>query len=175
LFPHLTVEKNVAFGLQRLPKPRRKQRVDEILELVGMRDKAKRYSSELSGGEQQRIALARALAPSPRLLLLDEPFSSLDRSLRDGLRTSVQEVIKSEKITAVLVTHDLTEAMAMADRIGVMRDGHLEQVGLPRELYLEPRTAFVSDFVGGSGLFVGHARTEGDDDSGALPSSPGRR
>lgn len=164
LFPHLTVEDNVAFGLQRIPRQRRRERVQYMLEAVHMTAMASRYPSELSGGEQQRIALARAMAPSPRLLLLDEPFANLDRPLRDDLHVRVQSIIKEERVTAVFVTHDLAEAMSIADRIGVMRVGRLEQVGLPHELYLQPQSEFVSEFVGGDGLFLGRARGRNVDD-----------
>jgi iron(III) transport system ATP-binding protein len=161
LFPHLSVADNVAFGLHKLPRARRHTRVSEMLEVVWMADKMDRRPHELSGGEQQRVALARAMAPSPRLLLLDEPFANLDPSLRDDLRVRVHTIIKDEKITAVLVTHDHAEAMSVADRIGVMRAGRLEQVGVPRELYQQPRSKFVSGFIGGRSP---HREPEDNDD-----------
>jgi iron(III) transport system ATP-binding protein len=164
LFPHLTVADNVAFGLHKLPKNRRRARVLEMLEVVCMTDKIDRRPHELSGGEQQRVALARAMAPSPRLLLLDEPFANLDPSLRDDLRVRIHAIIKDEKITAVLVTHDHAEAMSIADRIGVMRGGRLEQVGVPREIYQQPQSKFVSDFIGGRSPL--RSLDDGDDADG---------
>jgi iron(III) transport system ATP-binding protein len=153
LFPHLSVMENVTFGLNRLPKGRRKSRALEMLEAVRLEGMGHRRPHELSGGEQQRVALARAMAPSPRLVLLDEPFANLDPSLRDDVRAGVREILKSERMTAVLVTHDHSEAMIVAERIGVMRAGHLEQVGVPRELYQQPATTFVSEFLGRKSIF----------------------
>jgi iron(III) transport system ATP-binding protein len=153
LFPHLSVLDNVMFGLTRLPRDRRKNRALEMLEAVELSDKASRRPHELSGGEQQRVALARAMAPSPRLILLDEPFANLDPSLRDDVRARVRDILKAEKMTAVLVTHDHAEAMSVAERIGVLRGGHLEQIGVPTELYQQPQTAFVSEFLGRNTIF----------------------
>lgn len=125
LFPHLNVRDNIGFGLQKLPRKSRQKRVSELLELMQLPDLAKRYPHKLSGGQQQRIALARALAPKPRLLLMDEPFSSLDTDLRESLASEVRTILKSEKITGILVTHDPQEARKFADKLGVMKHGKL--------------------------------------------------
>jgi iron(III) transport system ATP-binding protein len=153
LFPHLTVRDNVAFGLHRLPKPARRSRAMEMLAIVGLSDHADHYPHQLSGGQQQRVALARALAPEPELILLDEPFSSLDVELRERLSAEVRTVLKSVNATALLVTHDQQEAFAVADVIGVMRAGRLEQWDAPYELYHRPATRFIADFIG-QGVFV---------------------
>jgi iron(III) transport system ATP-binding protein len=153
LFPHLTVEANVAFGLHRLPAARRTQRALEMLETVGLADCRGQYPHQLSGGQQQRVALARALAPEPQIVLLDEPFSSLDVELRERLGIEVRGVLKALNATALLVTHDQQEAFAVADLIGVMRAGRLEQWDSPYELYHRPATRFVADFIG-QGVFV---------------------
>ena len=127
LFPHLTVEKNIAFGLAMMPKKERFERVAELLKLVHMEDMAKRYPHELSGGQQQRIALARAIAPKPSLLLLDEPFSNLDRSLKLELANEIKTILEAEEMTAVLVTHDEDEAKTMAHKIGYMHNGQITE------------------------------------------------
>jgi iron(III) transport system ATP-binding protein len=129
LFPHLNVERNVAFGLRRLPRPAQAERVAALLALVGLPDAGERHPHELSGGQQQRVALARALAPRPALLLLDEPFSNLDGATRERLTVEVREILKAAGQTAVLVTHHEAEARTLADRVGVMRDGRLAQGG----------------------------------------------
>jgi len=172
LFPHLSVMANVTFGLTRLSRDRRKIRAMEMLETVQLADKADRHPHELSGGEQQRVALARAMAPSPRLILLDEPFANLDPSLRDDVRGRVREIVKAERMTAVLVTHDHAEAIIIAERIGVMRDGSLEQIGVPRELYESPQTPFVSEFLGRNSIFTTvKPEASADADDGAVPGS----
>jgi len=148
LFPHLNVARNVGFGLRDLNGRQRKRRIAELLELVGMSHTAKQYPHQLSGGQQQRIALARAMAPRPDLLLLDEPFSSMDAELREQLAREVREVLKRDGITAILVTHDQLEAFAMADRIAVMAQGRIYQWGTGFELYHEPADRFVADFIG---------------------------
>ena len=153
LFPHLTVEENVAFGLHQLPRARRTQRAREMLSTVGLADSSDRYPHQLSGGQQQRVALARALAPEPQIVLLDEPFSSLDVELRERLGLEVRNVLKSLNATALLVTHDQQEAFAVADLVGVMRAGRLEQWDSPYELYHRPATRFVADFIG-QGVFI---------------------
>lgn len=145
LFPHLTVLQNVAFGLRELDPGTRRERSLEVLGQVGMLDHAERYPHELSGGEQQRIALARARAPRPRLMMLDEPFSNLDISLRSQLRDLVLHVVKRTSASTVIVTHDPEEAMFMGDRIAVMRDGRILQQGTPEELYDLPESAFVAE------------------------------
>jgi iron(III) transport system ATP-binding protein len=153
LFPHLNVRDNVAFGLHRLPQGSRLARALQMLAVVGLADYATHFPHQLSGGQQQRVALARALAPEPELVLLDEPFSSLDVELRERLSAEVRAVLKSLNATALLVTHDQHEAFVVADVVGVMREGHLEQWDAPYELYHRPATRFVADFVG-EGVFV---------------------
>ena len=158
LFPHLTVRQNVAFGLRRLPKARRLERADAVLDLVGLTVFAGRYPYQLSGGQQQRVALARALAPAPAVILLDEPFSNLDAALRGSTRAEVQRILKRTGTTAILVTHDQEEAMTFADRLAVMRSGRLEQVGTPERVYARPETAFVAGFLGRTNLMRGEGR-----------------
>jgi len=153
LFPHLTVADNVGFGLLRLDAGGRARRIGELLDVIGMAHAAARYPHELSGGQQQRVALARALAPRPELLLLDEPFSNLDIDLRERLGLEVREILKQQNMTAILVTHDQHDAFAIADEIGIMRDGCIEQWGTPYDLYHKPATRFVADFVG-QGTFL---------------------
>jgi iron(III) transport system ATP-binding protein len=153
LFPHLTVAANIAFGLHALSAELRTQRAAEMLNAVGLEDYGGRYPHQLSGGQQQRVALARSLAPRPELLLLDEPFSSLDVDLRQHLGVEVRRLLKQLNTTALMVTHDQDEAFAVADVIGVMREGRLEQWDSPYDLYHKPATRFVADFVG-QGVFV---------------------
>ncbi|KAB7623933.1 ABC transporter ATP-binding protein [Alkalilimnicola sp. S0819] len=148
LFPHLTVAENIAFGLSGQRGAERHRRVAELLELIGLHQLGGAYPHELSGGQQQRVAIARAMAPKPKLLLLDEPFSSLDPDLRAQLPRELRRIFREDGITALLVTHDQNEAFAMADQIGVMRDGALEQWDSAYRLYHEPATRFVADFVG---------------------------
>ncbi|MCW8891130.1 MAG: ABC transporter ATP-binding protein [Sedimenticola sp.] len=148
LFPHLNVANNVAFGLSRAPGQKKKQRITELLKLVGLEHLAHQHPHQLSGGQQQRVALARAMAPRPEVLLLDEPFSALDPELRGQLATEVRTLLKQDGITAILVTHDQTEAFAMADRIGVMHQGELHQWDSSYNLYHHPATTFVADFIG---------------------------
>jgi iron(III) transport system ATP-binding protein len=148
LFPHLDVARNVAFGLRGLNAAQVRQRVNDVLELVGLQSLAKRYAHELSGGQQQRVALARALAPQPRLLLLDEPFSNLDVELRERLAHELREILKAADVTTLMVTHDQLEAFAMGDTIGVMHRGRLHQWANAYTLYHEPSTRFVADFIG---------------------------
>jgi len=148
LFPHLSVANNIGFGLRGQSRPARRKRVDELLELVGLRDAARQFPHELSGGMQQRVALARAMAPRPEILLLDEPFSSMDAELREQLAREVRDVLKREGVTAILVTHDQLEAFAMADLIGVLGHGEVHQWGTGFSLYHEPADRFVADFIG---------------------------
>lgn len=148
LFSHLTVADNICFGIKHLPKNEQQSRLDELLTLVGMGDFARRYPHELSGGQQQRVALARAFAMKPSLILLDEPFSNLDVELRASLSFEVRELLKSQNTTAILVTHDQAEAFAMADKIGVMADGKLQQWDTPNALYQQPASQAVANFVG---------------------------
>ncbi|MGB2923954.1 MAG: ABC transporter ATP-binding protein [Limnothrix sp.] len=151
LFPHLSIADNVAFGLRHrtknLSRKAIQQRVQETLELVGLCGLEKRFPHELSGGQQQRIALARALAPRPSLILLDEPLSNLDVQVRHRLRHEIRQIIKASGISAIFVTHDQEEALAISDRIAVMRQGHLEQFGTPEEIYTQPSSRFVAEFV----------------------------
>jgi iron(III) transport system ATP-binding protein len=148
LFPHMTALQNVAFGLRGCSRRERTKRAMEALEQVGLKDLARRYPHELSGGEQQRVALARALAPGPEVLLLDEPFSNLDKNLRTWLRAEVKEILTAAGVTVVFVTHDQEEAFFMGGRIAVLSRGRLEQLGTPEELYYRPATRFVAEFIG---------------------------
>ncbi len=153
LFPHLNVANNIRFGIRHLKRSEQKQRITELLSLIGLEKMRARFPHELSGGQQQRIALARALAPKPHLLLLDEPFSSMDVELRGELAREVRKILKQEQITAILVSHDQNEAFAMADNIGVMRDGKLQQWDSGYNLYHRPANPFVADFIG-HGVFI---------------------
>ena len=155
LFPHLSVTRNVAFGLHALPQAEQTRRAGECIEAVGLSGLAGKYPHELSGGQQQRIALARALAPRPDLLLLDEPFSNLDVNLRERLGQEVRDVIKRFNITAVLVTHDQHEAFAIADEIGIMHHGEIQQWDSAYNLYHRPANRFIADFVGQGVLLPG--------------------
>jgi iron(III) transport system ATP-binding protein len=162
LFPHLTVRKNITFGLESLPKKKRIHRVMEMLDLVGLTNDAEKYPHELSGGQQQRVALARALAPNPDLILLDEPFSNLDVSLRERLSVDVRKILKELGISSLLVTHNQHEAFAMADMIGVMKEGQLEQWDTAYNLYHRPKSQFVADFVGEGALVLGKVKSENE-------------
>lgn len=155
LFPHLSVEKNVAFGIHRLSKAEQSERVSTLLETVGLEGSGRRYPHELSGGQQQRLALARALAPRPELLLMDEPFSNLDVTLREKLSAEVRDILKRNGITALLVTHNHLEAFAVADKIGILNDGVLEQWDTAHNIYHLPSTTFVADFIGEGTLVKG--------------------
>ena len=153
LFPHLPVSGNIAFGLHAAPAEERAARVAELARLVGLSATLDKYPHEISGGQQQRVALARALAPRPELLLLDEPFSNLDVDLRERLSLEVRDIIKASGATAVLVTHDQQEAFAMADEIGILHQGRIQQWDSPYNLYHRPANRFVADFVG-QGVFL---------------------
>jgi len=150
LFPNLSVIRNIAYGLEnrRLPRAEINARVNELLELVGLGDQGVKYPAQLSGGQQQRVALARAMATSPGLLLLDEPLSALDARVRVHLRTEIKDLQRTLGVTTVMVTHDQEEALTMADRIVVMNQGVIEQIGTPEEIYGQPASAFVADFIG---------------------------
>ena len=150
LFPHMNVAENILFGLRMhgVPKTQRQQRLREVLQLVGLEGFEHRDVTELSGGERQRVALARSLAPNPRLLMLDEPLGSLDATLRDQLVGELRAIINHAGLTAIYVTHDQSEAFAIADRVAIMNDGIIEQVGTPEVLYRQPRTAFIARFLG---------------------------
>ncbi|CAA6819071.1 MAG: Ferric iron ABC transporter, ATP-binding protein [uncultured Thiotrichaceae bacterium] len=177
LFPHLSIARNIAFGIRHQSRNKQKQRVKELLELVDLQGYEKRYPHELSGGQQQRIALARALAPRPKLLLLDEPFASQDVELREMLAREVRLILKKEQVTALMVTHDQHEAFAMADVIGVMKQGMLQQWDTAYHLYHVPRNQFVADFVGEGAIIKGEVRAENivttalGDVQGSVPDS----
>ncbi len=158
LFPHLSVASNVAFGLKKLERKARSARVSAVLGAVGMTEYASSFPHQLSGGQQQRVALARALAPSPRLMLLDEPFSGLDKRLRDQVRDQTLHVLKDSGGATLMVTHDPEEARFMADRIAVMRAGRIVQYGTPVELYFRPSEAFVAELLGEVNRFRGRVR-----------------
>ncbi len=157
LFPHLNVAQNIRFGLQPKFKGDIDARVQEMLHLTRLTQLSHRFPHELSGGEQQRTALARCLAPFPHMLLLDEPFSSLDASLRKELRAEVKEILRETQITTILVTHDQEEALSMSDRLAVMLNGSVQQVGTPRELYWSPHREDIAHFMGEANLLPGQA------------------
>jgi len=148
LFPHLTIRANVAYGLREMSKVEAAKRVDELLRQVRLHDHADKYPHMLSGGQQQRVALARALAPRPRVMLLDEPFSGLDASLRTQVRLETIEILKASSVTTLMVTHDPEEAMLTADRIALMHAGQIVQQGTPEEIYDNPANAFAARFLG---------------------------
>jgi len=158
LFPHLSVAQNVAFGLNTMPRAERQARVGEVLDLVRLGHLAARYPHELSGGEQQRVALARALAPRPAVVLLDEPFSSLDESLRAQVRADTVSVLRETGTTGMLVTHDQTEALSVGDRVVVMRGGHVEQADTPERVFEQPASRFVASFMGDADFLPAHVR-----------------
>jgi len=187
LFPNLTIAENVAYGLvnQRTPKAQVEARVDELLALVGLPNSGEKYPGQLSGGQQQRIALARALATSPRLLLLDEPLSALDALERIRLRGEIRRLQQQLGVTTIIVTHDQEEALSMADRVVVMNNGAIEQIGTPHDIYERPANPFVADFVGkvnvmpavalgGSRYRAGRLELECDDGGGHAPGTPVR-
>jgi len=157
LFPNMTVHQNIAFGLKmrKVPKKLSDERVSEILQLMGLTDWVGHYPSQLSGGQQQRVALGRALAINPKVLLLDEPLSALDAKIRLRLRIVIKKLQEELGITMIYVTHDQEEALALADRVVVMRDGEIRQIGTPWEIYKEPKTSFIAEFVGTSNFFTG--------------------
>jgi iron(III) transport system ATP-binding protein len=155
LFPHLSVEQNVAYALGRRHEA---ARVAEVLDLVGLEGMGDRSPHELSGGEQQRVALARALAPTPEVILLDEPFSNLDASLRARVRQEMREILVAAGVTALFVTHDQEEALSLADRVAVMRAGRIEQEGTPEEVYGRPTSRWVADFLGDAEIVPGTAQ-----------------
>ncbi len=166
LFPHMTVSENVDFPLmiRNLPKTERRERVGEALRLVRMDNLGDRYPRQLSGGQQQRVGLARALVYRPRVLLLDEPLSNLDAKLREDMRFEIKELVTKLEMTSVYVTHDQGEALALSDRIAVMQAGRIRQIGTPREIYEQPNTLFVADFIGLSDFMEGGVEAvEGED------------
>jgi iron(III) transport system ATP-binding protein len=170
LFPHLTVYENIAFGLRRRKPAEVEDTVYELLRLVGMEPLARRYPYELSGGERQRVAMVRALAPQPALLLMDEPFSSLDADLRGEVREQVRQILKSIRATVIFVTHDQEEALYMGDRLAVLQHGRLEQIGTPEAIFHSSATRFVAEFMGDSDFLRGKAIAQGiQTEAGLLP------
>jgi ABC-type Fe3+/spermidine/putrescine transport system ATPase subunit len=167
LFPHKNVGQNVAFGLQHLKQPVKiEARVKEMLALVGLSGFEARDVNSLSGGERQRVALARSLAPSPRLLMLDEPLGALDRALRERLMLELRQILKQVGLTSIYVTHDQTEAFAVADRVVIMHQGRIEQGGSPEQLYHHPATPFVAQFLGFTNLLAGICLSKGQVETG---------
>ena len=164
LWPHMSVEKNVGYGLMinRENKTRTKEKVNNVLSLVDLQHKASSFPQELSIGQKQRIALARAIVNEPRILLLDEPMSALDTKLRESMQTELRELQKTLQITFVMVTHDQTEAMRMSDRIIVMKEGQVVQIGSPTELYETPKSPYVADFLGQSNILTGIMKQESE-------------
>jgi iron(III) transport system ATP-binding protein len=161
LFPHLTVFQNVAFGLKSLPRAQSRERALEMLRLIDMEHLAGRYPHELSGGERQRVALARALAPQPTVVLFDEPFSNLDADRRNEVRAHVRTTLKKIGATAIFVTHDQEEALFMGDRLAVLSQGRLVQIGAPDEVFHAPRSRFVAEFLGNTDFLPGHVTRQG--------------
>ena len=156
LFPHLTAAENVGFGLESWDADAREERVQSLLDLVGLEAQGDSYPDELSGGQQQRVALARSLAPEPEVLLLDEPFSNLDVDLRVKMREEVRRILKETGVTAISVTHDQEEAMSISDRVAVMNDGRIEQVGDPEQVFQQPESRFVAGFLGHASFLPGY-------------------
>lgn len=163
LFRHMTIYDNIAFGLQVQKKTKKeiKERVDELIDLIGLKGLEKRYPHQLSGGQRQRVAFARALAPNPKLLLLDEPFAAIDAKVRKELRTWLREVIDKLGITSIFVTHDQDEAVEVADEIIVINNGQIEQKGTPIEIYKNPKTPFIAQFVGESIIIEDYTKLKG--------------
>lgn len=176
LFPHMTVEENIGFGLKKLTKAARREKCESLLTLTRLEHLSKRYPHELSGGQQQRVALARSLATSPDVLLLDEPFSGLDTELRRDLSLRVRDLLKSQGITTLIVTHDQEEAFALGDKIGVLAQGNLHQWAPPYDLYHKPETRFVADFVGRGTFLPGTTEDKSvDTEMGSLTGQPNRQ
>jgi len=171
LFPHLTVRENIAFGLSDAGGAETAARVDELLELVEMTDHGEKTPDQLSGGQKQRVALARSLAPEPEVLLLDEPFSNLDVRLRVEMREEVRQILKEAGVTAVSVTHDQEEALSISDRVAVMNEGQIEQVGRPEEVFERPESKFVASFLGRASFLEGELR-DGEVETGSVGSTP---
>lgn len=161
LFPHMTVYQNVVFALGAWSKPAKSRRVREVLEMVGLFHLADRYPHQLSGGEQQRVAMARSLAPRPVALLLDEPFSNLDLQLRLRLRGQLKGILRAGNVTSVYVTHDQEEALVMGDKVAVINGGRIEQVGTPEEMFHSPRTRYVAEFMGVADFVPGTITEDG--------------
>lgn len=162
LFPHLNIERNIGFGLAGSSRLTRQKRIDELLELVGLKHLARSWPHELSGGQQQRVALARALAPDPEILLLDEPFSGLDSELREQLAGEVRSLLKHNNVTAILVTHDQHEAFAMADHITLLQNGRIAQSDSAYNLYHKPHNEFVAGFIGQGSIIAAQVNADGE-------------
>lgn len=162
LFPNMTVAKNIMFGLKSMKKSEKIERVKAMLKLVELEGFADSFPSKLSGGQQQRVAIARALAPAPHVILLDEPFSSIDTGLREKMRQDISLILKKAKATAIIVTHDQKDAFAVSDKVVVMKDGMIQQISTPKELYRCPANCFVAQFVGKTNLFQGEVRADAD-------------
>ena len=170
LFPHLTVQANIEFGLNGMDRSVRDEQVKKMVDLTGLRGLESRYAHELSGGQQQRVALARALAPAPVAVLLDEPFSNLDRQLRGTLRREVRSILKDAGATAVLVTHDREEALALADRVGIVNEGRIEQIGTPYDVYAHPVSPVAAGLAGPCELVPGVLRGDAvETEAGSFP------
>ena len=160
LFPHMTVARNIAYGVRFDRRIDTQRRVEELLDLVDLRGFERRRPAELSSGQSQRVALARALAPKPAILLLDEPLSALDAKLRESLRSEIRRIQQEIRLSAIYVTHDQEEALALSDRIGVINEGRIEQIGTPKAIYRHPETTFVASFIGHTnrleGIVIGY-------------------
>lgn len=155
LFPHLTISQNISYGLQSHPADFKQERVQQLLTLLNLKGHENKYPFELSGGEQQRVAIARAMAPSPELILFDEPFSNLDPALRENLRLEVKDLLIETQTSAIFITHDQEEAFDLGDRIGVLFEGKIQQVGTPYEIYHKPETEFIGSFLGSNHFIEG--------------------
>ncbi len=173
LFPHLTLLENVMFGLRSASRKEREDTARHVLAVVDMDEMAARYPHEISGGQQQRVALARALAPNPLVLLLDEPFSNLDSDMRAGMREELLRILRESDTSAIIVTHDQEEAFTLADRVGILNRGVLEQISEPEVLYRQPETRFVAEFVGRSSFIPGVVRDGIETEVGTFPNDPG--
>lgn len=160
LFPHMTVRENIAFGIDDWPASERTERVDSLLSLVDLEDKGDTHPENLSGGQRQRVALARSLAPEPDVVLLDEPFSNLDVDLRVRMREEVREILKRAGVTGISVTHDQEEGLSISDRVAVMRNGTIEQIGHPETVFQRPKSRFVAEFLGNASFLSGTAGSE---------------
>ena len=162
LFPNMDVKSNISFGLKDLSKKEKSDRVNYLLDLVDLQNHKKKYPYELSGGEQQRVALARALAPSPDILLMDEPFSNIDEEIKEDLVSDIRVLLKQLKITSIIVTHDQYEAFNLADKVAIINDGKIQQVGNSYDIYHKPKNKFVADFIG-LGVFMPVKKTNNND------------
>ena len=162
LFPNMDVKSNISFGLKDLSKKEKSDRVNYLLDLVDLQNHKKKYPYELSGGEQQRVALARALAPSPDILLMDEPFSNIDEEIKEDLVSDIRVLLKQLKITSIIVTHDQYEAFNLADKVAIINDGKIQQVGNSYDIYHKPKNKFVADFIG-LGVFMPVKKTNSND------------